>query len=244
VGYAPASDTLYVASAGDGSVRLFRGADLVPAGQISLGSDADNVRVDGAGRRVYVGYGAGALAVIEDGAASKIADMPLKAHPESFQLDLEKSRAYVNVPDAGGEIAVVDTVARKQIGAWQARGARANFPMALDPQAGRLFVAFRHPARLVVFGTGDGKVEASLDLCGDADDVFFDARRGRVYASCGQGTVDVFGQQGGAYVRIDRRPTVSGARTALFVAEIDRLFVAARADSGEPAAIWVFRPVP
>ena len=38
--------------------------------------------------------------------------------------------------------------------------------------------------------------------------------------------------------------TMSGARTALFVPEIDRLFVAARGNPGEPAAIWIFRPTP
>jgi hypothetical protein len=38
--------------------------------------------------------------------------------------------------------------------------------------------------------------------------------------------------------------TIAGARTSLFVPELDRLFVAARANASEPAAIWVFRPTP
>src|SRR6516165_10805147 len=65
VGYDPATDTLYVANAGDGSVRLFKGPDLSPAGRIELGSDADNVRVDSKAGRVFVGHGDGALAVID-----------------------------------------------------------------------------------------------------------------------------------------------------------------------------------
>jgi DNA-binding beta-propeller fold protein YncE len=36
VGFDPATDTLYVASAGDGSVRLFKGSDLSPGGGSSL----------------------------------------------------------------------------------------------------------------------------------------------------------------------------------------------------------------
>jgi hypothetical protein len=44
------------------------------------------------------------------------------------------------------------------------------------------------------------------------------------------------------YRRLARVPTVPGARTSLFVPELDRLFVAARAAPNEPAAIWVFRP--
>src|SRR5438270_10573317 len=39
VGYVPSADSLYVANAGDGSVRLFQGADLSPSGRIDLGDD-------------------------------------------------------------------------------------------------------------------------------------------------------------------------------------------------------------
>src|SRR5258708_40259242 len=48
VGYEPTTDVLYVANAGDGSVRLFEGSDYKTTGRIELGSDADNVRVDAA----------------------------------------------------------------------------------------------------------------------------------------------------------------------------------------------------
>ena len=39
-----------------------------------------------------------------------------------------------------------------------------------------------------------------------------------------------------------RLPTAPGARTALFVPELDRLFLAVRATGDEAAAVWVFRP--
>src|SRR2546426_11764226 len=74
VGYVPSTDTLYVANAGDGSVRLFQGTDYAAAGQIDLGDDADNIRVDSAANRVFVGYGKGALAVIDGARRSKIGD--------------------------------------------------------------------------------------------------------------------------------------------------------------------------
>ena len=52
---------------GDGSVRVLRGEDLAPAARIDLGGDADNVRVDFQRQRVLVGYGKGALAIIDPG---------------------------------------------------------------------------------------------------------------------------------------------------------------------------------
>ncbi len=192
VGYEPSTDMLYVANAGDGSVRIFEGNDYKSAGRVELGSDADNIRLDAAAKRVVVGYGNGALAILDPAARSKVGDIPLKAHPEAFQIDPDTSQIFVNVPDAHG-IAVVDRGSQKQIGKWPTPDRGANFPMALDPGRREVLVIFRAPAELGVF---------SMTAC------------------------------------------ISGARTSLFVPELDRLLVAARATVREPAAIWIFRPTP
>ena len=42
--YDPASDTVFVADAGDGVVHRFTGAELTPLDPLRLGDDADNVR--------------------------------------------------------------------------------------------------------------------------------------------------------------------------------------------------------
>jgi YVTN family beta-propeller protein len=83
VGYEPSTDTLYVTNAGDGSVRLFEGNAYKPNGQIELGSDADNVRVDPVANRILIGYGSGALAIIDPTTRNKVGDIPVKAHPEA-----------------------------------------------------------------------------------------------------------------------------------------------------------------
>src|SRR6267378_5319717 len=57
VAYVDFADSIYVANAGDGSVRVLRGDDLAPIGRIELGDDADNVRVNAPRNRVLVGYG-------------------------------------------------------------------------------------------------------------------------------------------------------------------------------------------
>jgi DNA-binding beta-propeller fold protein YncE len=242
IGYEPSADTVYVANAGDGSVRLLWAEDLTSKGRIDLGEDADNVRIDTARHRVLVGYGKGALAVIDPKSRAKVADIPLQAHPEGFQIDEGTARAFVNLPDAG-QIAVVDLEKGQAIATLPTQGHRANFPMALDREAGRVLVVFRSPPRLLVLSK-EGAVIVDVDTCGDADDVFVDAKRRRAYVSCGAGVVDVFEEGAGSYQRIARIPTASGARTSLFVPELDRLFVAVRASSGEPAAIWVFQPSP
>ena len=235
--------TLYVANAGDGSVRLYQGPGLVPAGSTPLGDDADNIRLDTWRNRVIVGYGDGALAVIDPMARRKTAEIRLKGHPESFQFDGSGTRIFVNVPDAR-QVAVVDAVSGSQISTLDSAGARSNFPMAVDADQHRVLVAYRSPGLLKVFASANGKPLASVETCGDSDDVFVDPRRHRVYVTCGAGAIDVFAQSGDAYDRLARIPTVSGARTSLYVPSTDRLYVAVRAASGEPAAIWIFRPQP
>jgi YVTN family beta-propeller protein len=80
VGYEPSTDTLYIANAGDGSVNLFDGDNYKSAGKLELSSDADNIRVDAAAKRVFVGYGSGGLAVIDRSTRRKVGDISLKAH--------------------------------------------------------------------------------------------------------------------------------------------------------------------
>jgi YVTN family beta-propeller protein len=242
VAYVPFADSVFVANAGDGSVHVLRGDDLAPIGRIELGEDADNVRVDPQRNRVLVGYGNGALAVIDPAARTKAADIRLKGHPEGFQIDETGSKVFVNVPDAR-DVEVVD-LASEANRSLPMQGAGSNFPMAIDRDAHRVLVAFRNPPTLMALSSQDGRSVAKIDTCGDADDVFVDSTRRRVYVSCGEGVVDVLEQVEAGYRRLARVPAVSGARTSLFVPELDRLFVAVRARSNEPAAIWVFRPAP
>jgi hypothetical protein len=242
VGYVPSVDALYVASAGDGSVRIFRGDDYAPSGRIDLGDDADNVRVD-ANNTVFVGYGAGALAVIDPASRNKTGDIPLGAHPEGFQISAATNRIFANLPERRS-IMSIDRAAGQQPARWPTHNATGNFPMALDEANQRVIVVFRHPACLAVFAMTSGEKIADQDTCGDSDDVFMDAKRKRVYVSCGDGSIDVFAAEGTSYRRLARIPTVPGARTSLFIPAMDRLAVAVRAAGKEPAAIWLYRVTP
>src|SRR5215510_15166926 len=131
VAYLPPTDTVYVANGRDGLVRLFRGTDYAAAGQIDLGDDADNIRLDIPANRIVVGYGGGGLAVIDAASSRKIADIRLSVHPESFQLDQGSNRIFVNMPKAQA-IAVVDRQSGRQTATWPMQTAGGNFPMALD----------------------------------------------------------------------------------------------------------------
>ena len=234
--YVPAMDALYVANAGDGSVRVFAGADYAASGRIDLGEDADNIRVDSAAGQIVVGYGSGGLAAIDAKTLQRIADIPLPVHPEGFQLDPASGQVFVNLPKAHA-IAAADRRSGKLTASWPVTIAGDNFPMALRRDTGEILTVFRNPAKLAAFSIKDGALLASADVCGDADDLFFDPKRQRVYVSCGEGFLDVLDAKESAYRHVARIATVPGARTSLFVPELYRLLLAVRAEAEQPASV-------
>lgn len=240
VGYLPGAHRLLVANAG-GGVDLFDGSTLQRTSRIEGLNDADNVRLEPGTGKAFVGYGH-ALAAIDPESGKVLASIDLGGHPESFQLESAGTRAFVNVPSAT-RIAVVDRSKMAVIGGWGIGDNRANFPMALDEANHRLFVATRKPAALLVFDTQTGARKADLRIGGDADDLFYDAKRKRIYAICGEGVVDVIDQKDADhYERAEEVRTAPGARTGLFVPSRDALFVAVPAQAGGPAEIRVLVP--
>jgi len=239
VAYSVAADRLFVANGG-GYVLTFSGESLAPSGRIRLGDDADNVRIAPQGQ-VMVGYGQGALAIIDAATNTRSADIGLQGHPEAFQILKGAARVLVNVPDRN-EIAVIDMRSAKQIASWSMGTEHANFPLAIDESEHTAWVVTRRPAKLIALDAMSGARKAVMDSCGDADDIMVDSRRQRIYVSCGAGQIDVWDTHEGQYLEVARLETSPGARTALFVPELDRLYLAVPANRGVPAAIWIYQP--
>jgi DNA-binding beta-propeller fold protein YncE len=224
------------------------GAQLIDAGDyrllasVKLGDDADNVRYDEANKRVFVGYGSGAVAAIDPAARRVLAQAKLAGHPESFQLERSGSRIFVNVPTAD-QIAVVDRSAMRVTATWPVASAHANFPMALDERGHRLFVGCRRPAKVLVYDTTTGKEISSFDIVGDTDDLWYDAARKRLYISGGEGFLDVFQEQDAdRFSRLAHVATAAGARTSLFSVDQNRLYVAVPHRGAQGAEVRIYEP--
>jgi len=237
--YLPGSDRLYVASSKDGTVKTFDATQLKLLKTVEYGDDADNLRYDSSRERIYVGFGDGALGELHsDG--KKIGEIKLDSHPESFQLEKNSARIYVNLPKSK-KIAVLDREKGTVLTTWGTGMSFNNYPMALDEQNHRLFVVTRLPARLLVMDTSSGKIVQTLAAIGDCDDVFYDQSRKRIYASGGEGAISVFEQQDADhYKEVARIATVKGARTSFFSPDLSRLYLAVRRQGSSPAMIQVF----
>ncbi len=243
--YSPDTNKLFVGS-DKGKLYIYDGSTFDLITSIDFGDDVDNLRYEAQEKRVYVGYGGektGAIAMV-DAATNKRLDQEFKlgAHPESFQLAASDPNIYVNLPDLK-QIAVVNRSTHSII-RWPLTF-ESNFPMALDEAGHRLFVATRTPPRLAVFDTKSGHMVAALAAVQDADDLYFDSARKRVYISGGEGYINVFQQDDADHYRLLAKVhSAIGARTAGYFGKgkkgFDRFYLAipARADHG--AEVWIF----
>jgi hypothetical protein len=122
------------------------------------------------------------------------------------------------------------------------REAEANFPMALDEANHRLFIGCRKPAKVLVLDTDSGKTIASIDCCGDADDLFFDETTKRLYVSGGEGFISIIAQSDADHYRaVARIPTAAGARTSYYAAATHNLYLAVPHRGEQRAELRVYR---
>jgi hypothetical protein len=230
---------LYVATGGDGKLRIYDGKSLTVQETLEFGGDADNVRYDEQTGNIWVGYGNGGIA-IANATGQKVGSVGLGTHPESFQFEPHGDRVYVNVPRQFG-VTVVDRKKRSVVARWGLGGRFENYPMALDDTNKRLFAGCRIPAKLVVLDTTSGGIVASLSTIGDSDDIFYDAGRRVVYVIGGEGAVEVFRQRDADHYEPGGRITTApGARTGLFVPALNRLFVAVPHRGLQSARVLVY----
>lgn len=239
IGIVPEPPQVVVAN-GLGRGAEFRAPeDLHLVRSVALGDDSDNVRVDAQAKRVYVGYGDGAIAAIDATTGRKVADVPVGGHPESFQLEASAPRLFVNVP-AARHISVIDRVQMKVVDTWPVTEAAANYPMALDEAGHRVFIGCRKPAVVLIYDTQSGKQAGSAAIGGDTDDLFWDAKRQRLYVSAGEGFIDVLQADGAAFARTTHVRTAAGARTSLFVPALNRLYLAVPHRGSQVAEIRIY----
>jgi hypothetical protein len=240
IAFVPESNKIFVTNGQSGTCDIFEGNSFQLIHRIESLGDADNIRYDATTQLIYIGYGDGALALVDATSDKYLGDIKLEGHPESFQLEKQGPRIFVNIPSAH-HIAVVDREKRTVLAKWPLKNAQANFPMALDETHHRLFVGFRKPPKLMVFDTETGQVVAELTGVGDSDDIFYDPMHRRIYGIGGEGFIDVFEQKDADhYERVTKIPTASGARTGLFVPQFNRIYLAVPHRGNQKAEIRVY----
>jgi DNA-binding beta-propeller fold protein YncE len=243
--YVPEVNKLFVGSS-KGKLYIYDGTSFELLSAIDFHGDVDNLRYDTQKKLVYVGYGdeeSAAIGTVDPATNKRMEEeYKLGAHPESFQLETAGPNIYVNLPDLK-QIAVVNRETKK-VTRWPLT-IEHNFPMALDEAEHRLFVATHEPARMAVFDTSDGRMIAALPSVQDADDIYYDAVRKRIYTAGGEGFVYVFQEKDpNHYELMSKIQTALGARTAGYFGKgkknFDRFFLAVPARADHSAELWIY----
>lgn len=231
-----------VANGGSGEVQFLEGTSLQVVHHFSFGADADNLRYDGDGRRIYVAAGYGEIGGIDLSTMSKLPDVKLPSHPEAFTIDKPGDRLLVNVPKANS-VFVLGRTKATITARWKLTKAKVNYTMASDEAHGRLFVGCREPSSVIVLDSKTGREITTFPVGGETDCIFYDGARHRIYVTGAEGILDVAEQVGADHYRsLAKIPTAPLARTCLYVPELDKLFVAVPQHASHDAELRVYRP--
>lgn len=238
--YIPETNRIFATNGYNGECDFFDADSYIKIKSIKLSDDADNVRYDPIDKRIYVSYGAGGMAIIDAVTLNLLNEIKLSGHPESFQINRKTNKIYVNIPFQK-QIEVIDMGKNLVTDTWNLTQAASNFPMSLDEINHRLFIGCRLPAKLLVLDTQTGKTIAAMDADSDVDDVYYDRQKKQVYMSCGSGNIDVFQQMDPNTYKLKHKVlTHSGARTSLFIPELNMLVVASPTGFSAKASLLIY----
>jgi sugar lactone lactonase YvrE len=243
VAYAPALDRIFVGSGDSGVCNAIDGKTYELLHSLKM-PDADNVRFDPGSGLVYVGHAEHALTAFDAKTYEIKATMNLPSQPEAFQLDPERKRLYVNTvrPSA---VAAIDLERHEVIAKYVPASAEANYPMALDRDKQHIYIGCRKPAMVIALDAKTGKELWGCEIPADIDDLFFDAKRMRLYASCGEGSLAILEEKGGRFELVEKLPTAKLARTCFFDSDSGRLYLGVPRDADrEKPEIRVYQARP
>jgi DNA-binding beta-propeller fold protein YncE len=240
--FIPGTNRLIVSDSGDGMSKIIDGKTYAVLETIKLVPGADVMSYDASRKRLWVVTGGkNATVKMKDTTVSEIDSLTGKHmgdvkfdtdFTEAIAFEQKGNRAFVNV-SGKHHVAVLDKTTRKVIATWPIKEGENNAPVALDEPNKRLFVVTRKPFKLVVIDTDTGASVASFDAPKRTNELIFDKANRRLYLT-GDEYIAVFEQKNAdAYNEIARVPSAIGAKTAILVPEMNRLFVAVSPGSGK-----------
>lgn len=238
--YHPGTHRVYVSTGGDGKVTELDGESYKIVNTFSFKEACNNLRFDSATNHLYVGVGktSGSLGIIDLKQDKVVGEIPVSAYLKQFEIDGDK--VYVNLPDKN-MVEVVSLSSAKPVGSWTV-AAKRNVPMAIDRIHHRLFVACE-PGKFIIYSTENGKSIESINIGKDADGIYYDAKRKRIYVSCGEGNIAIIEQKDADHYNfVETINTIRGAGTSLFSPQLDKYILAVPQSANQTAEIRVYQP--
>ena len=147
-------------------------------------------------------------------------------HVEAMAFVDSDPRIFINLTQTN-KLAVVDRKSMKVINTWPVPPAQQNAMVAFDPDQHRLYVVCRAPGMVVVMNSDTGAVVGTQPAPLRADEVQYDQAAHRLYVPGGEGYMGIYDTSDPNHLKMTEKvPTAAGAKTALLLPAMHRLFLA------------------
>jgi DNA-binding beta-propeller fold protein YncE len=242
VAYARDLDMIYVGNGG-GVCNGIDGKDYHTVFSTKA-EKADNVYYNSDKKVVYVAHGP-TVSVLDAKTGEVKAQIATGGNTEEFRVDKKANKLFINLRSPS-VVAVIDLGSNEVVDRFKLTKTETNGPLAYDRKAGLLFVGCGGKAPMIIaVDAKTGKELASVDIPPGIDNLHYNAKRNRVYASCSDGSVAVVEKKGDEYLLVAKVATAKNAKTSIYHSGSGRLYVGApRVEGTEAPKVLVFEERP
>ena len=226
------------------SITVFDLSTLAPIKELPVpGHNPDAILYEPVGRHLFTFNGRSKDVTVFDAATLKVVStIPVPDKPE-FAVSDGDGQIFVNIESEAGQMVVIDSRNLKVKATWALPGCASPSGLALDKVKQRLFSVCDGNV-MVVTASDTGKQVAKVRIGEGPDAVAFDAKRGLVFSSNGDGTLTVIHQDSkDHYSVVQNLTTLKGARTLALDSASGRLY-SVTAKFGPTPAASVAQPHP
>jgi YVTN family beta-propeller protein len=207
------------------------------------GGNPDAILFEPTGKHVFTFNGMSKnVTVLDATSLAVVATIPVPDKPE-FAVDDGHGQIFVNIESDPGQIVAIDTQKLTVKSTWPLPGCNGPSGLALDGSHHRLFSVCDGKV-MAVTDAVSGKQVAKVTIGEHPDAAAYDAKRGLVFSSNGEGTLSVTHQDSpDRYMVVDTVQTQRGARTMALDGETGKIYLAS-ADFGPAPAPTADQPHP
>jgi YVTN family beta-propeller protein len=226
------------------SVTVFDLKSLKVIREVKIAAhNPDAILYEPVGKHVFTFNGKSKdVTVLDASSLAVLATLPVPDKPE-FAADDGKGHIFVNIESEPGQMTVIDSRKLSVVRTFALPGCNSPSGLAIDNVHHRLF-SVCDGGVMAVTDAESGKQVARVPIGEGPDAAAYDAKRGLVFSSNGEGTLTVVRQDSADHYTVQATvPTQRGARTMALDAAGGRVYLVS-SDFGPAAAATAEQPHP
>ena len=227
--------TVFVTDSTEKNATIRDAATYIKKRTVNLTPGSDTAKYDATSNILYVVTGGKDvdmktcnLEAINPDTGAKLGSVTFPDnHVEAMAFVDGDPRLFINLAQTN-KIAVVNRKTMKVTATWAVQPAQQNAMVAFDPAQHRLYVVTRAPGMVVAMNSDTGAMISTQPAPLRADEVQYDQAAHRLYVPGGEGYMGIYDTIDPDHLKmVEKVTTAPGAKTALLITEMHRLFLAA-----------------